>query len=79
MTLEAAPNPAPATHRGPSPVQSIFSYCRETCPELIVQGRDGRQFRLWPSQCNSEDCPLYPFRLGENPNRKGIGGRSQRD
>jgi len=24
--------------------------------------------------CPIESCPLYPFRLGRNPNRRGIGG-----
>lgn len=24
--------------------------------------------------CDSTDCDLFPFRLGRNPNRKGIGG-----
>ena len=24
--------------------------------------------------CDTTDCDLFPFRLGNNPNRKGIGG-----
>lgn len=24
--------------------------------------------------CPSEKCPLWPYRSGKNPNRKGIGG-----
>jgi hypothetical protein len=24
--------------------------------------------------CGFTDCPLYPYRFGKNPNRKGIGG-----
>ena len=31
-----------------------------------------------PSQvrkCDSKDCPLYFYRMGHNPHRKGIGGR----
>lgn len=23
--------------------------------------------------CNSQDCPLHFYRMGHNPNRKGIG------
>jgi len=23
--------------------------------------------------CAFKECPLYPFRMGKNPNRKGIG------
>jgi hypothetical protein len=26
------------------------------------------------NNCIVKDCPLYPFRLGKNPHRKGIGG-----
>ncbi|MBU0478762.1 hypothetical protein KKC91_09385 [bacterium] len=25
--------------------------------------------------CTSPNCPLYPYRLGKNPARKGIGGK----
>ena len=25
--------------------------------------------------CPCEDCALYPYRMGHNPNRKGIGGK----
>ena len=25
--------------------------------------------------CQIEDCPLFQFRLGKNPNRSGIGGK----
>ena len=28
------------------------------------------------SNCNISDCPLYPYRMGKNPNRKGIGNSS---
>lgn len=24
--------------------------------------------------CTCHDCPLYPYRMGHNPARKGIGG-----
>lgn len=26
-------------------------------------------------QCPVTDCPLYPYRMGKNPSRKGIGGQ----
>ncbi len=26
--------------------------------------------------CPSADCALYPFRLGKNPNRTGIGNKN---
>jgi len=25
--------------------------------------------------CPATDCPLYPFRMGKNPNRVGIGNK----
>lgn len=25
--------------------------------------------------CPTPDCPLYPYRMGHNPNRKGLGGK----
>lgn len=25
--------------------------------------------------CPATDCLLYPYRMGHNPNRKGIGGK----
>lgn len=25
--------------------------------------------------CPAEDCPIYAYRLGKNPFRKGIGGK----
>lgn len=28
--------------------------------------------------CESSDCYLFTYRLGNNPNRKGIGGRKPR-
>jgi len=28
-------------------------------------------------KCTSPLCPLYPFRFGKNPSRKGIGGNPE--
>ena len=28
------------------------------------------------TNCTIVDCPLYPFRDGHNPNRKGLGNNS---
>ena len=25
-------------------------------------------------KCPATSCPLYPYRMGRNPNRRGIGG-----
>lgn len=27
-------------------------------------------------RCEIEDCPLFPYRFGKNPNRKGIGNQT---
>ena len=48
-----------------SPVKAIKKFC------LDCVGGSVKERRL----CNTTDCPLYPFRLGKNPNRSGIGGR----
>lgn len=29
--------------------------------------------------CPCEDCPLYPYRMGHNPNRKGVGGKKSEE
>jgi len=31
------------------------------------------------TRCPSTDCPLYPYRDGHNPARKGIGGKGNYD
>ena len=28
-------------------------------------------------ECKFTDCDLYPFRMGRNPNRRGVGGLVQ--
>lgn len=48
-----------------SPVQSIRQHC------LNCVGGSRLEVKL----CTSIDCPLFPYRFGKNPNRKGIGGR----
>lgn len=50
-----------------SPVKSIRKHCLR-CAERP------RDVRL----CGITDCYLYPFRMGKNPNRAGIGGRFAR-
>jgi len=49
-----------------SPVRSIRLKCLE------CSGGSKREIKL----CQSVDCALFRYRLGTNPNRKGIGGRS---
>ena len=44
-----------------TPVKAIRKYC------LQCSGDSPKEVRL----CVIPECPLYPFRLGRNPNRKG--------
>ena len=46
-----------------TPVKAIRAKCLE-CSNY--QPKEVRN-------CLITDCPLYPFRMGKNPNRKGIG------
>ena len=48
-----------------SPVKSIRKHCLE------CSGQSPKEVRL----CLITHCPLYPYRMGENPNRKGVGGK----
>lgn len=56
-----------------TPVKSIRKYCFE-CKLKVIGNRKGvyKSVRL----CPNIDCPLYPYRMGKNPNRRGIGGRN---
>ena len=42
---------------------------RQNC--LDCSNRSAKEIKL----CPIKDCPLYQFRFGKNPNRKGIGGK----
>lgn len=48
-----------------TPVKAIRAYCIE------CMGGDKAEVR----RCNLI-CPLWPYRLGKNPNRKGQGGKA---
>ncbi len=51
-----------------SPLKSIRAKCVECSAGKPSEIRD----------CTVIDCPLFPYRLGKNPNRKGIGkGRAE--
>lgn len=47
-----------------SPLKAIRFYCIE------CSGDSPKEVKL----CPISDCPFYQFRLGNNPNRSGIGG-----
>ena len=46
----------------PPPLKAIRAKCFDCagCPKEV-------------RRCAATDCALYPFRMGRNPNRKGIG------
>jgi len=45
------------------PVKAIKKFCYECVGESTKERKN----------CNITDCPLYPYRLGKNPNRIGMG------
>ena len=49
-----------------TPLKSIRAKCLDCCCD------QAQEVRLCPSQT----CPLWPFRMGKNPNRAGIGGKN---
>ena len=46
-----------------TPIKAIRAKCLECSNGQLSEIRE----------CVIPDCPLYPFRMGKNPNRKGIG------
>ncbi len=46
-----------------TPVKAIRAKCLECSGSQPKEVRD----------CVIHQCPLYPFRMGKNPNRQGIG------
>jgi len=49
-----------------SPVKSIRAFC------LSCVGMIPKLVRT----CPSDECPLHPYRMGKNPSRTGIGGKT---
>jgi hypothetical protein len=52
-----------------SPLKAIRAKCLDCCAEQPSEVR----------LCPSENCPLWPYRMGHNPNRKGIGGFKEKE
>ena len=48
-----------------TPIKSIRAKCIECTGGSLKEIRE----------CLQTGCPLHPYRMGKNPNRKGIGGR----
>lgn len=48
----------------PTPLKAIRAKCLDC---VCFQPSEVRK-------CPAKECPLWPFRMGRNPNRAGIGG-----
>lgn len=48
-----------------TPLKAIRAKCLDCCCG------QPKEVRL----CTCVNCPLYQYRMGHNPNRKGIGGK----
>lgn len=48
------------------PLKAIRAYCLE------CSGGSYKEAEI----CAIDDCPLYPYRMGKNPARKGCGNRA---
>lgn len=49
-----------------SPVKAIRKHCLDCMCGSVGEVKN----------CIIVDCPLFPFRLGKNPNRKGVGNKN---
>ena len=47
-----------------TPIKAIRAKCLDCC------SFQAQEVRL----CPCHDCPLFPYRMGHNPKRKGMGG-----
>ena len=48
-----------------TPLKAIRLKCLDCCCGQAIEVK----------LCPSENCPLYPYRMGHNPARKGVGGK----
>ena len=49
-----------------TPMQAIRQHCLDCCCD------QPKEVRL----CTCTQCALYPFRMGKNPHRAGVGGEN---
>lgn len=65
-----------------STLKLISMYCSHCCANIDNDDLDKwRETGIMPKfkknrECENESCPLYPYRHGHNPNRKGAGNKS---
>jgi hypothetical protein len=48
-----------------TPIKAVRFHCVDECAGTAREVK----------RCTSQLCPLYPYRLGSNPERSGIGGK----
>jgi len=48
------------------PVKAIRAYCLDCCNWQAYE----------VTHCTRTQCELYPYRMGHNPNRKGVGPKN---
>jgi len=59
----------PSSHRGTKSVlRPIREHCMDCMPESFKRGQTA------VGHCEKKCCPIWPYRLGTNPKRKGQGG-----
>ncbi len=51
-----------------TPLRAIKKYCKMHCCAGDIPS--------W-KECGDEECPLFIYRIGKNPKRKGIGGKNK--
>lgn len=52
-----------------TPVKAIRSHCLDCMGHSFAEVR----------KCPAGNCPFFIYRMGKNPNRKGIGGPRKKD
>lgn len=55
------------SERGPNPLRAIRAKCLDCSGGNRAHVRD----------CPIEECPIWAYRMGRNPARKGIGGKKK--
>ena len=49
-----------------TPIKAIRAKCLECCENISIEVK----------RCESTNCPLFEYRMGKNPNRAGVGRKT---
>lgn len=52
-----------------TPLKAIKQHCKECSGFILYEQK----------HCIITRCPLHPYRMGNNPKRKGLGGKGNTD